>query len=341
MENTIGEGFKYIVFGMSSATKRKQLSSAVFGALHLIFLQSTFISLSGATRRAAPLTMPPSIRSSSAPSNASGARGAGALVAAAPSNSQHAAASSALAQTPPLGTTAAAQGSSTEGAGPAVVTLRAPEPIEHRRKKRKSFIDRSAIEWTCITITSAGDTATPVGQCSFCGKTASWTAARIKDHILGMNGSRPCGSDSSGFLELKEKVAEKRIVATGKKDRKAANEEMDRRTEENIVFVRPSPGQTSIKQSVQTLQARHVDEAVARFVYGDNLSFCIVESPRFSSLISVLRHAPESYKLPDRHRLSGDLLDTVTSQLVSANESIKNNVLSQPAWVQHPVRWLG
>lgn len=58
--------------------------------------------------------------------------------------------------------------------------------------------------------------------------------------------------------------------------------------------VRPYPGkemQISIKDSMQTLQAQHVDEAVARFIYGDNLSVRIVGSPHFHSLISVLRHA--------------------------------------------------
>lgn len=58
----------------------------------------------------------------------------------------------------------------TEGATmstPAVVIMRALEPIDCRWKKRKSFIDRSAIEWTCTSVTSAGYTATPVGQCVF------------------------------------------------------------------------------------------------------------------------------------------------------------------------------
>ena len=75
------------------------------------------------------------------------------------------------------------------------VVLQAPLLFDSSRKKRKLQVDRRAPEWSCITITSAGNTPTPVGTCNFCGKTARWTASRIKDHVLGQNGSRSCSDE--------------------------------------------------------------------------------------------------------------------------------------------------
>lgn len=110
----------------------------------------------------------------------------------------------------------------TEGAVPtSALVMRAPEPIAcRRRKKRKSFFDHSAIDWTQISVTSAEVTATPVAQCVFCGKMATWPASRNKDNVFRINASKPCTSDSRELLDLKEKLPEKRKVATGRRIRR-------------------------------------------------------------------------------------------------------------------------
>ena len=85
----------------------------------------------------------------------------------------------------------------------AVVMLKAPVIFSGERPKsgvkRKAVVDRSAIEWRCITISASHDSKTPIGQCNFCGKVASWTATRIKEHIMGIHHSKACTGQSDDF----------------------------------------------------------------------------------------------------------------------------------------------
>jgi hypothetical protein len=80
---------------------------------------------------------------------------------------------------------------------------------------------------------------------------------------------------------------------------------------------------------MQTLQASLVDEAIARLVYAQNLSFSLPSSPQFKQLLEVLRHAPTTYKPPHRNRFSGDLLDTTVRQLRAADQPIRDAILKK------------
>ena len=44
------------------------------------------------------------------------------------------------------------------------VLLRAPTRLDTQKKKKKACIDCRALGWSCISITAAGDTLTPVGS---------------------------------------------------------------------------------------------------------------------------------------------------------------------------------
>jgi len=97
------------------------------------------------------------------------------------------------------------------------VVLRAPTSLLPSTNKRRTMIDRSNVEWSCIVITAGVDTHSPFGKCVYCGKGACWTAARIKDHVLGMNGSKACPAESEAFFAKKEVIAGLRLDAETKK----------------------------------------------------------------------------------------------------------------------------
>jgi hypothetical protein len=79
---------------------------------------------------------------------------------------------------------------------------------------------------------------------------------------------------------------------------------------------------------MQTLKASQVDEAIARLIYAENLSFTLPRSPHFRKLVDVLHNAPPVYKPPYRGRLSGDLLDATVRHLRACELLIREAVLS-------------
>lgn len=217
------------------------------------------------------------------------------------------------------------------GCGNSKVVLRAPELTECGAKKRKSFVDRRSPEWSCIQITSCANTTTPVGICIYCGKSASWTVSRIKDHIMGNNGAKACPAESEAFFEMKEQISSKRVAHEAEKQKKLLCQSSN---EAAIKMVKPSSapvvkGQLSIEQSMSVATSNVIDEAIARLVYAENLSFTITASNHFKHLLWVMRTAPASYKPPHRNRLSGDLLDTTVRQLRAADAPLREEILQR------------
>ena len=213
---------------------------------------------------------------------------------------------------------------------PARVLLRAPTLFDGKRPKsgvkRKPSIDRSALEWQCIQITASGETKTPVGQCIYCGKMASWTSSRIKDHIMGLNHSKACTATTDEFIEMKERISGKITKASRDKSLTTAQDKVQAAA--TGVQQGQSTKQQLLRASFALLKRADIDQQVARFVYAENLSLRIVSSPHFADLVRVLRAAPENYKLPDRNRLSGDLLDTVCTQLRATDQPLRDAMLS-------------
>jgi hypothetical protein len=57
------------------------------------------------------------------------------------------------------------------------------------------------------------------------------------------------------------------------------------------------------------------DEKIAAFFYRCDLPFAAVDSAAFKDLVVALKTAPPGYKPPDRHRLSGDLLESAEKKI--------------------------
>ena len=141
----------------------------------------------------------------------------------------------------------------------AVVLLKAPVIFSGERPKsgikRKAAVDRSAIEWKCITISASHDSKTPIGQCNFCGKVASWTATRIKEHIMGIHHSKACTGQSDDFLEMKELMSGKLSEAATAKASKAMKESVALAS----MGQQPTMKQTMIRSALTRQQREIVD----------------------------------------------------------------------------------
>jgi len=207
------------------------------------------------------------------------------------------------------------------------VVLRAPTSLLPSTNKRRTMIDRSNVEWSCIVITAGVDTHYPFGKCVHCGKGACWTAARIKDHVLGMNGSKACPAESEAFFAKKEVIAGLRLDAAAKKAKQVAIASSNRASEQVSTPPSGTWRQKGLQESMSTLHASSIDEAVAMFIFGENLSARIVESRHFATLVRVLSAAPPFYKLPHRARINGELLDAATKKLRTLDEPLREAML--------------
>ena len=155
---------------------------------------------------------------------------------------------------------------------------------------------------------------------------ASWTSSRIKDHIMGLNHSKACTATTDEFIEMKERISGKITKASRDKSLTTAQDKVQAAA--TGVQQGQSTKQQLLRASFALLKRADIDQQVARFVYAENLSLRIVSSPHFADLVRVLRAAPENYKLPDRNRLSGDLLDTVCTQLRATDQPLRDAMLS-------------
>ena len=209
----------------------------------------------------------------------------------------------------------------------AVVLLKAPVIFSGERPKsgvkRKAAVDRSAMEWKCITISASHDSKTPIGQCNFCGKVASWTATRIKEHIMGIHHSKACTGQSDDFLEMKELMSGKLSEAAHAKASKAMKESVA-----TASMGQPTMKQTMMRSALTRQQREIVDIKVAEFFYAENISFRVVESPHFAELVNALRAAPDGYKPPGRRRLGGELLDSECARLRAQDQPLRDALLS-------------
>ncbi|KAL1515315.1 hypothetical protein AB1Y20_001946 [Prymnesium parvum] len=123
--------------------------------------------------------------------------------------------------------TANAAQEATEPAPRATVVLKAPTLFNKDgavapSRKRKACPTRDAPEWAAVSILNGGESQTPQVQCNFCGKTFCATAARVKNHLLGLNGSAACQGDSEAFIQLKENLLGKVTEKAETKQRKTA-----------------------------------------------------------------------------------------------------------------------
>ena len=143
-----------------------------------------------------------------------------------------------------------------------------------------------------------------------------------------MNQTKACPAESEHFLEVKAKLSGLRVDVISKKQQVGTQRRMDAvSSQPKTSFSSQGRQQSSIESSISALQTHAVDDAIARFFYGENISLAAVESSLFKDMLSVMRLAPPTYKPPDRRRLGGDLLTATASQLRASTNLVRSSIL--------------
>ena len=183
-----------------------------------------------------------------------------------------------------------------------------------KRKPAQSLPARMGAVWASVRVVGKEYETNPDLECKECGKAFGGGITRIEDHII-----KACCCESDEAKALKAKVVQQRADKEAEKERKTAARLVQEAADcKPSVAKAPKLGdgtQRGIEASLFAGQSERVDEAVAELVYGDNLPFAVVESPRFKAVIEAAKTAPSSYKLPTRHSLGGGLLDQAVQRL--------------------------
>lgn len=192
-------------------------------------------------------------------------------------------------------------------------TAQKPDGPVRVRTAPKGIPKRDGPIWKTVTVVKEHPT-TPSVQCINCNKTFCGGATRIGEHITGVGSIAACTCETESFLELKQKLIDKKDEDAGKKTQKAAEREVEDASVEKKPKldsdVKPFMGkQLGIKTSFESATAVECDEEIAKLFYACNIPPAIIDHPQFKKAMAVMKMAPASYKLPNRQRLTEDLIN--------------------------------
>ena len=77
-----------------------------------------------------------------------------------------------------------------------------------QRKRKRGAVDRSSIEWQCVTIVDEDDDVNPRVQCKFCPWLSGAGATRIRQHILRNGTAAKCKGSSTEYNAMKSQLLE-------------------------------------------------------------------------------------------------------------------------------------
>ena len=153
---------------------------------------------------------------------------------------------------------------------------------------------------------------------------------------MGDGAISACNCTSDSFLDMKQKMIEKKTEKSKAKDKAVAVAEMDEvsespvKTEGAPFGFHPSirsSRQMGIVSSMNSAKDEVVDNVISEAFLALNLAPGIADKPIFKKLVAVLKTASQSYKPPDRKRLSTDLLDSTTARLRAEEAPVREALL--------------
>jgi hypothetical protein len=165
-------------------------------------------------------------------------------------------------------------------------------------------------------------------DCMFCGASKSWSSwTRQRGHLSG-DDAMALGAGTTKCPNVPPEVAAKfKDIVTQMQDmqrRRSAVRRAGSAVDAAIVTAaRPTATkqQRSIESAFSTQNRTHVDAAVANCFYACNISLSTLNSVTFKRMVEALKTAPPSYRPPDRHRFTGDLLETTEARLEGVKEA--------------------
>ena len=156
---------------------------------------------------------------------------------------------------------------------------------------------------------------------------------------MGGSGTSACDCETDSFLDLKQKLLEEAATKADTKQQKTSECEVD--AVSTVLDVKPKIDgaskmkmtQQSLHASMQSATAVEVDIAIAEFFFGCNLPPNTVDHPLFKKMAAVMKSAPASHVPPERHRLTGDLLDSTVQRLKAEEAPLRDVILKDSGTV--------
>ena len=187
-----------------------------------------------------------------------------------------------------------------------------------RQCKNSLQAQREHPAWACVEIVDETDAHQPLWRCLGCDEgQKKGGASRITNHLLGLAASKKCDlSKATAEFEAKlQKVTEYVELAANKKARKEAVAKVNAFTGHGLFSPMVAVGSKQGRLQLDPTTSLEVDEAIAEFFYGCNISAHTAEHVLFKKMVHVLKSAPPTYKPPTRQRLYGKLLDDTTARI--------------------------
>lgn len=207
------------------------------------------------------------------------------------------------------------------------------------RQAAKKMPDRKGKVWATVNVVfnDKAYTTSPELVCKDCKKAFSGGASRVKQHI-----TKFCSCSTTELKELKaELIKELQDASEGQKkkqickemeansnfsDRASAfsgfsivGESCGSKTTSSSAarqgpFSSPTTDliadqQRNVATMLNAVTSETMDDKIADFIYGAALPFSVVETPQFKDLLRAAQGAPSCYKVPDRQRFGGDILE--------------------------------
>lgn len=181
-------------------------------------------------------------------------------------------------------------------------------------QKRKMPASREGA-WAYVTNVS-NETSKEGGMlmvmCNFCeAKFKVGSQTRIVDHLLGRGGVKECNSETDDFFTAVQKL---KAVEEAKEEKKQRKARLERASKNASASAQPAAQAAQTQLVMKRGLASEVNDAVARFFFGNNISARVIETTTFQKMVKAIRTAPLDWKPSNRKTLGGkDLRNLVVS----------------------------
>ena len=188
--------------------------------------------------------------------------------------------------------------------------------------------DPAAAFTECLIVSVVATDSKPAHEvlkikCTLCGVLKTWSSwKRHRGHLTGDDvlalgaGSTKCMNVPADIAEKFKKIMQDAIEATRTRVVVKRTEAAVNQAAASAALPSASKQQRSLESSFHTQSQDIVDQAVANCFYANDMSFTISTSVTFKRMIESVKLAAASYRPPDRHRFTDDLLTTTENRLV-------------------------
>lgn len=216
-------------------------------------------------------------------------------------------------------------------------TVTSSEHIEIDLSLEKENKDKDKVQERDYVIVKNKDKKDPLVECVYCAHLYFGVVPRIRAHLakLPNRGIIPCNKAPpnvvKAFQDKDKAIADKAKKAQDEKDLRARLASQSKRSTclEYMIFTQAlecvcvgassHPVTSGTQGPLSALWAQKncdsVDMAVAKFVYGNAISFNVIDSPYFKDMVASIAKYGSSYKPPASTQLRTSLLEKTKKEV--------------------------